>query len=165
MWTVIKFDRKKFSFFKNELRNKLSTEHFLYYPKLLVRKYKNNKLIKKEYNMLGDYIFCYDKKLANGEILAQLKFVKGLKYILNGSSASQDEIKQFIKTCKEFENKSGYITQNIFQLQKDQKYKFVSGPFIDKIFQIINIQQNKIQILLGDLKTTIKKKEFLFNPI
>ena len=165
MWTVIKFDRKKFSFFKNELRNKLSTEHFLYYPKLLVRKYKNNKLIKKEYNMLGDYVFCYDKKLENNEILAKLKFVKGLKYVLSGSLSSQEEIKKFIKTCKEFENKNGYITQNIFQLREDQKYKFASGPFIDKIFQIINIQENKIKILLGDLKTTIKKKEFLFNPI
>ena len=165
MWTVIKFDRKKFSFFKNELRNKLSTEHFLYYPKLLVRKYKNNKLIKKEYNMLGDYVFCYDKKLENNEILAKLKFVKGLKYVLSGSLSSQEEIKKFIKTCKEFENKNGYITQNIFQLREDQKYKFVSGPFIDKIFQIIHIQQNKIKILLGDLKTTIKKKEFLFNPV
>ena len=165
MWTVIKFDRKKFNFFKNELKDKLGNDHFLYYPKLLVHKYKNNKLIKREYNMLGDYVFCYDKKLENSEILVQLKFVKGLKYILNGSSTSQDEIQKFIETCKKFENKNGYITQNIFQLQKDQKYKFASGPFIDKIFQIINIQQNKIKILLGDLKTTIKKKEFLFNPV
>ena len=115
--------------------------------------------------MLGDYVFCYDKKLENNEILAKLKFVKGLKYILSGTLSSQEEIKKFIKTCKQFENKNGYITQNIFQLREDQKYKFASGPFIDKIFQIINIQENKIKILLGDLKTTIKKKEFLFNPI
>ena len=101
----------------------------------------------------------------NDEILAKLKFVRGLKYILSGSLSAQTEIKKFIETCKEFENKNGYITQNIFQLKEDQKYKFVSGPFINKIFQIINIQQNKIKILLGDLKTTIKKKEFLFNPV
>ena len=52
-----------------------------------------------------------------------------------------------------------------FQLQLDLKYKFASGPFIDKIFQIINIQQNKIKILVGEIKTTIKKNEFLFNPL
>ena len=165
MWTVIKFDRKKFHFFKKEIQGKLSKKNFLYYPKLLVHKYKNNKLIKKEYNMLGDYVFCYDKELQNDEILAKLKFVRGLKYILSGSLSAQTEIKKFIETCKEFENKNGYITQNIFQLKEAQKYKFVSGPFINKIFQIINIQQNKIKILLGDLKTTIKKKEFLFNPV
>ena len=28
---------------KNELKDKLSNDHFLYYPKLLVHKYKNNK--------------------------------------------------------------------------------------------------------------------------
>ena len=28
----------------------------------------NNKLIKKEYNILGDYIFCYDKKLENDKV-------------------------------------------------------------------------------------------------
>ena len=165
MWTIIKFDRKKFDFFKNELKTKLSDDHFLYSPKLLIHKYRNNKLIKKEYNILGDYIFCYDKKLENKEVLGKLKFVKGLKYILNGFSSSQDEIVKFINKCKEFENGKGYITQNFFQLQKDLKYQFVSGPFADKIFQIINIQQNKIKILMGNLKTTINKKELLFNPI
>ena len=54
--------------------------------------------------------------------------------------------------------------QNFFQLQKDLKYQFVSGPFVDKIFQIINIQQKGIKILMGNLKTTINKKDFLFNP-
>lgn len=165
MWIIIKFDKKKFNFFKKELKSKLSCDHTLYSPKLLVNKYKNNKLVKREYNVLGDYIFCYDKNLKNKEILTQLQFVKGLKCILNGFLSAQNEIEEFIKKCKKFENHSGYITQNFFQLQEDLKYKFVSGPFVDKIFQIINIQQNKIKILMGDFKTTIKKKEFLFNPI
>ena len=96
--------------------------------------------------------------------MAKLKFIKGLKYILNGFSSSQAEIAKFINKCKKFENSKGYIVQNFFQLQKDLKYQFVSGPFIDKIFQIINIQQNRIKILMGNLKTTINKKDFLFNP-
>ena len=165
MWTIIKFDVKNFDFFKKELKIKLSCDHVLYCPKLLIHKYKNNKLIKKEYNILGDYVFCYDTKLQNKEILAQLKFVKGLKYILNGFSSSQEEIVKFINKCKKFENRNGYIEQNFFQLQENSKYKFASGPFIDTIFKIISIQQNKIKILMGDLKTTIKKKDFLFNPV
>ena len=165
MWAIIKFDKKNFNFFKRELKMKLSCEHVLYCPKILIQKYKNNKLIEKEYNILDDYVFCYDKKLNNKEILFKLKFVKGLKYILEGFSSSQEEIVEFINKCRELENNKGYITQNFFNLQKDLRYKFVSGPFVNKIFQIINIQQNKVKILMGDLKTTIKKKEFLFNPI
>ncbi len=165
MWTIIKFDSKNYNFFKSDLKKKLSCEYVLYCPKLLIIKYKNNKLIKKEYNILGDYIFCYDKKLEKQETLAQLKFVKGLKYILTGFSNSQDEIIQFINQCKKYEDSNGYITQNFFQPQKNLKYKFASGPFVNKIFQIINIQKNKIKILMGDLKTTIKKKDFLFNPV
>ena len=165
MWIIIKFDKKKFNFFKNELTNKLSCDHVLYCPKLLIQKNKNNKIINKEYNILGDYIFCYDKKLKNKGILNQLKFVRGLKYILDGFMSTQEEIEFFIKKCKKLENQKGYITQNLFQLEQNLKYKFASGPFIDKIFQIINIQQNKIKILLGEIKTTIKKNEFLFNPL
>ena len=165
MWIIIKYDSQNFDFFKKELETKLSCDYDLYCPKLLVQKYKNNKLIKKEFNILGDYIFCYDKKLKNKEILAKLKFVKGLKYILSGFTSSQNEIVKFINQCKKFENTEGYITQNFFKLQEESKYKFVSGPFVNTIFQIINIQKNKIKILMGDLKTTIKRKDFLFNPI
>ena len=165
MWAVIKFDAKNFDFFKRELKTKLSCNHVLYCPKLLIQKYKNNKLIKKEYNILGDYVFCYDKKFQNEEILTKLKFVKGLKCILGGFSLYQEEIVKFINQCKKFENHNGYITQNFFQPQEDLKYKFISGPFVNTIFQIINIQKNKIKISMGDLKTTIKKEDFLFNPI
>jgi len=165
MWTVIKFDKKKFNFFKNELKLKLGCDHILYCPKILMHKYKDNKLIKNEYNILGDYVFCYDKRLGNKEILAKLKFVKGLKYILSGFSSSQEEISKFIDKCKEFEDKEGYITQNFFNINRNSKCKFLSGPFVNKIFQIINIEQNNIRILMGNLKTTIKKKEFLFNPL
>ena len=165
MWAIVKFDKKKFDFFKRELRTKLGHNHILYSPKILINKYKNNKLIKKEFGVLGDYVFLYDKKLKDKEILAELQFAKGLKHILSGFSFYQKEIVKFINRCKEFENESGHITQNFFDIQETAKYKFMSGPFVNKIFQIINIQQNKIKILIGDLKTTIKKKEFLFNRI
>ena len=47
----------------------------------------------------------------------------------------------------------------------DKYYKFSSGPFTDKIFKIIELQKNKIDILMGNIKTKIKKKEFLFTPL
>ena len=50
-------------------------------------------------------------------------------------------------------------------MELKRSYKFISGPFIEKIFTIIKIQQSKIDILIGDLKTSVKKQEFLFSPI
>ena len=52
MWAIVKFDKKKFDFFKRELRNKLGHNHILYSPKILINKYKNNKLIKKEFQFI-----------------------------------------------------------------------------------------------------------------
>ena len=47
----------------------------------------------------------------------------------------------------------------------NSNYKFLTGPFAEKIFKIISLQKNKINILMGNLKTTIDKKEFFFNPV
>ena len=33
------------------------------------------------------------------------------------------------------------------------------------IFKIIDLQKNKIQVLIGDLKTSINRKDFLFSPL
>ena len=74
-------------------------------------------------------------------------------------------MKKFIERCKNLENERGIITQNLFELNINSKFKFNSGPFIDKIFKIVNFEKNKINILIGDIKTTINKKEFLFNPL
>ena len=41
----------------------------------------------------------------------------------------------------------------------------MTGPFVEKIFQIINYQKGKLKILIGNLHTTIKPKEYLFRPI
>ena len=61
--------------------------------------------------------------------------------------------------CKSSE-KDGYLSYNFYKLNLNGKYKFTTGPFVEKIFQIINMQKNKIDILMGNLKTTIKKKSF-----
>ena len=59
----------------------------------------------------------------------------------------------------------GRISPGFLNIILNKNYKFNSGPFSEKIFKIIGLQRNKIDILLGNLKTTINKKEFSFSPL
>ena len=77
---------------------------------------------------------------------------------------SQKEIKEFVGKCKNTE-KDGYLYPDFFNLFKDKKYKFNSGPFADTIFKIINFRKNEIDILMGNLKTTVNRQKFLFYPV
>tara|TARA_B100000427_G_C15188301_1_gene454805 strand:+ start:111 stop:608 length:498 start_codon:yes stop_codon:yes gene_type:complete len=165
MWTIIKIDKKYLGLLKRELDKKLGAGLDIYNPKLCVEKYYKNKLIRKELTLLGDYIFCFHNQFSNPNILNSLRFTKGLKYFLNGFDQSQIEIKNFISKCKESENNDGYLTQKFYQMCLNNNYKFTSGPFTDQIFKIINLQKNKIDILIGSIKTNIGKDKFLFRPV
>ena len=165
MWTIIKIDKKKIDFLKKDFQDKIGEKLDFYNPKLKITKYNRNKLIYKEVNLLGDYLFCYIEGIEEKLTVNKLKFSRGLKYFLNGFIEFQDEIKQFINECKKHENNDGYITHNFFPLVKNKTYKFSTGPFVDKIFRIINLDGKKIEILLGGLNTTIKKDKYLFNPV
>ena len=165
MWTVLKFDKKSLSLLREDLSKKLGKDFKIYIPKLRIQRYKNNKLITKEFNLLGDYLFCFHKNLKNEKVLNSLKFARGLKYFLDGFVVSQHEIEKFIKKCRESESKEGYLSRDFFDIDINKKYKFSSGPFADKIFKIINLQKDRIRILMGNIKTTIKNKEFLFIPV
>ena len=116
MWTIIKIDKKKQNFFKEELTKKLGSAAVLYSPKINIQNYIKNKLIDKKIDLLGDYIFCFHNDFKDQKILNKLKFVKGLKYFLNGFSQSQNEIESFIIRCKKSENGHGYLTKNIYRL-------------------------------------------------
>ncbi len=164
MWAIIKFDQKKLEHLKKDISNKLGNDFKVYNPKLLIQKYKKNKLVKKEFNLLGDYLFCYHKDFKNPLTLKKIQFCKGLKYVLGGFIKSQSQINEFIKKCRSLENKEGFLSPNFYQLQLNNNYKFVSGPFAENIFKIVSLQKNKIDILMGNIKTTIKKGKFLFNP-
>ena len=131
MWTAIKFDKKNFHLLKEDFLKKIGKEFIIYRPKIFIQKYKNNKLINKEVDLLGDYLFCFHKNFCKKSTINQLEFSRGLKYFLNG----------FIELQQDVQN------------------------FVEKFFKIINLQKNKIDILIGNLKTTIDKKEFLFTPI
>jgi len=164
MWIVAKYDRKKINFFLDDLKKKLNGEVLIYSPKVKIEKLYKKKLVSKEFNILGDYIFCYNPKFENQNIFNQIKFTEGLKYFLNGFKKSQKEIKEFIEKCKKSENKNGFISSDFFDIEVNKKYKFNSGPLLNLIFQVIDVQKTKFKILMGDKVTTIKKG-YLFSPL
>ena len=165
MWAILKFEKNNLALLKDNLNQKLGKDLKIYIPKLRIQKFKNNKLKSKEINLLGDYMFCFHTNLKEKKIVNSLRYTRGIKYFLEGFCQSQMEIEKFIKKCKDSENKEGFLSRDFFDLNINSKYRFSSGPFTDKIFQIINLQRNKIKVLIGDIKTTIKKKEFLFTPL
>ena len=165
MWTIIKFDKKEIALLKKDFKEKLGKDFKIYSPKIATQKYTKNKLVKKEFDILGDYLFCYHKNFNKPEIINTLKFARGLKYFLDGFVESQDEIVKFINKCRNSEDKEGYLSKNFYELFVNCKYKFSSGPFAEMIFKIVGLQKNKIEILLGNLKTTIKREEFLYRPL
>ncbi len=165
MWAILKFDKKNLSLLKKDLKNKLDKNLKFYSPKIKIQKFKNNKLVSKELNLMGDYLFCYHESLKCTNKINTLKFTRGLKYFLNGFKDTQKDIEVFIENCKNSENDEGFLSKEFFEIELNKKYKFSSGPFTEKIFQIINLQKNKIKILMGDLKTTIRRKDYLFSPL
>lgn len=165
MWTVLKFDKKSINLLTQDLKNKLGKDLKIYLPKLRIQKYHNNKLINKEISLLGDYIFCFHKDFKFKSTINSLRFIRGLKYFLDDFNSSQEDLEKFVRKCKGSECENGFISRDFFDLDLYKKYKFMSGPFSNKIFQIIDLQRNKIKVLMGSLNTTIKRKEFLFAPI
>ena len=66
--------------------------------------FRKNKLIKKELNLLGDYLFYYNKSFSKDIILNKMKYTRGVKNLLNGLDKSQNEINEFVKKCQNLEN-------------------------------------------------------------
>ena len=165
MWTIIKYDRKFIEILKKELKNKIDSDIKFYNPKISVQKFKKNKLIYKEYDLLGDYLFCYHKNFKQNKNIVNYKYIRGLKYFLKGYKLAQSEIETFIYNCKINEDEKGNLKSNFYELFLDKKYKFLSGPFSEKIFNITLIQKEKIEVAIGNLKTKIKRNKYLFCPI
>jgi hypothetical protein len=165
VWTIIKFNKKKLNSLKEDFSNKFGKDYKIYIPKLMCQKYRNNKIVKKEINLLGDYMFCFHSSFENTKIINTLNNLRGLKYFLTGFKDSQKEIMDFINQCKNSENKDGFLSYKFYNLKLNKSYRFFSGPFTNKIFKIIELQKNKIHILMGNLKTTVKKEDFLIQPV
>lgn len=165
MWIVVKYKLNEFGLLRKELKNKLGEDTIIYRPKIVYRNFTKNKTTYKEFNILGDYFFCFNKKFEDQLTLKNLNFLRGLKYILNGFRFSQIDISDFIKKCKNLENDKGLISKNIYELSFNKLYKFLNGPFNNKIFKILQINKNFLNISIGEINATVNRDKLLFSPI
>lgn len=166
MWIIVKYKCNYLDFFKSEIRKKFENIEF-YLPKIKLFKnhYKNNKVISKEYKILGDYVLCYHSSFSNSSLLKKISNIRGAKYFLNGYLNCQKEIIEFINMCKINEDEKGYLTQSFFGFKLYKKFKFLDGPFYNMIFKIIEVQKNKFKIVLQNKTTTLNKADYLFTSI
>jgi hypothetical protein len=166
MWAIIKFNKKDLNLLKEDLGKKLGSAPEIYIPKLQLQYVRQNKHFKKDFFILGDYLFCFHESFKSMKVITSLKYCKGLVYFLDGFKSSQREIKNFIFKCSSNEDKKGYLKQTFFELCTKKDFKFVSGPFTDVLFKIISIQKNKLEILVGNIVMTISdKKNYLYRPV
>ena len=166
MWTVAKVKKNQINTFKKNSSDLLGEKIKFYTPKIEYTRYLKNKVKKFDKLILENYIFCYNEKFSDYKNINKLKFIKGLEYFIEGHYQNQKEIIRFIDYCKSFENKEGYITSAFFKSLVSKKAKFVSGPFANMMFEIIERQKNKLKILVGNIVTTISdKKNYLYRPI
>ena len=164
MWVLLKYKIKEFKTLKKNLIEKLDEKVQFYIPKIKCQKFKNNKFESYKKPILDDYMFCYHSKFNDPKSFHKLKNTKGLKYFLENSVINQIELNNFILRCRENEI-NGFLTQDFFDVINNQKAIFISGPFTNMIFKIINQQHNSIKIRLGNFKMTLSKKDYLFRPV
>ena len=142
MWVVAKTKKKELHIFKKELIKRFGSQIKFYIPKIQYQIFTNNKLKKIDKFILENYVFCYHENLKQNKIINEIQFLKGLEYFLSGYHQNQKEIIKFINHCKSFENKEGYLTQAFFKTMIMRKAQFVTGPFANMIFEILeNIPQ------------------------
>lgn len=166
MWIVVNYKTKEINILKKNLKKKLGNAPDYFIPKIEYQKSIGNKFKTFQKNLLEGYLICFDKKFRQRNIINDLKFMKGLNYLLNGYENNQDEILSFVKKCKKFQNREGYLTQEFFEESNFNKGKFVSGPFTNLIFDVLSKNSKKTEILIGKYKTTISKNSnFLYRPI
>ena len=162
MWIVAKVKLKNLNTFKKNLIEKLGKDIQFYHPKIKYHRYFGDRVKKIEKFVLDNYIFCHHVKFKKSSYVNEVRFLKGLEYFLNGYNQNQSEIIEFIEYCQAFENKEGYLTQAFFKTISIKKAKFISGPFINMIFEILEKQKNKLKILIGNIITTIPDKKNYF---
>jgi hypothetical protein len=165
MWAILQIDIKKIHLFKKELDKKINSESEIYSPQLLIKTYGYNKLIEKKIPVLGNYVFCRNKKFDNIKIFNQLNFLIGFKSTIFGHVETQKEIIDFINHCKKCENKNGLLENNFLNFDSEKTYKFKSGVFANNIFKILTIQKNRLEILMGKLKINTNIKKTLAFPV
>lgn len=165
MWIIIKFKQNQFHTLKQEFKKKLEIEPNFFFPKLKFQKIKKNKLISYVSPLLGDYIFCYHPKFSNENILRNVNYLKGVKFLLNGFRNYQKDILNFIKRCGSSEDENGYIKQTFFNFVAIENIKFLSGPFTNVIFKIMKRQKDSMKVSNGNVNISFSIERYLFQAV
>ena len=165
MWTIVKFNKKSLNLLKQDFIKLLGKDVMFYSPKLKLDKYIKNKLYYKESYLLDDYLLCFHESFKDKSVINSLKYSKGLKYFLGNFKEGQQEIIEFVKKCQMNEDKNGFIKQCFFEFKENGIFQFLTGPFLNKGFEIISEQNSKIKILIGKLTATVSKENYLFRPV
>jgi len=155
MWIVIKYKKNELKTLKDSFCKILGDMPEFYSPKMKIEKYVNNKLKIFEKNILDNYLICKHTKFRDHKIINLLKNSRGLSYFLQGYEFNQKELNTFIQFCKLNEDSNGFLLQDFFRVSEKNKAKFVSGPFTQMIFDIIEKRGNKLKILLNKMNMTI----------
>lgn len=166
MWIVLKYKSNEINILKENLKKILGNNPIYFTPKIEYQKNLGNKFKTFSKTILEGYLICYDIKFKNPNIINRLKFCKGIKSLLDGFKNNQDEIINFVKKCKKFENSKGFLTQKFFENNNFSRGKFDSGPFTNLIFDIISKNSRNLEILIGKYKTSISNNSnYLYRPI
>jgi hypothetical protein len=167
MWIVAKYKTKELNILKESFLKVLGEMPEFYNPKIKYERYINNKLKTFEKSILDNYLICKHEKFKEREFLNILKNSRGLNYFLSGYEFNQKEINKFINFCKSNEDANGFLTQNFFKIKKSKKAKFISGPFTEMIFHIIEDRGKKLKVLVNNMNITISKdsNNFLYSYI
>ncbi len=165
MWIVIKIKKNSFDFFSKNLSNAMGSKLKLYYPIYCIDKKKNKHVTKKFYNLLGNYIFCYHPNFKDFNFVEKIKYIKGIDQILNSFKNDQFNIENFINFCKKNETKEGILNSNFFKNLISLRGKFLNGPFVNMIFDIVKKDKNILNLVIGNLKIkACLKNNLVFYP-
>ena len=166
MWAIIKYKKREYESLVADLKKKLDNKIIFYNPKVkYLKKIKNKEKVFENF-ILGGYAFCFYEKFKEKEFLSELKFTKGLEYFLEGYIQNQAQISQFIKLCKDNEDKEGGLQQNFFSILQATKIRFLNGPFSNLIFDILEKRKNKIKTTFGSMTVIINKKSnYFYSPL
>jgi hypothetical protein len=166
MWIVAKVKIKDLNTFKKNLAEKIGDDIKFYHPKIQYHKYFGDKVKRFEKFILENYIFCYHAKFKKSNSVNEVKFLIGLEYFLEGYNQNQNNIVKFIEYCRTFENEEGYLKPSFFNKMVKTKGQFISGPFTNMMFEIIERQKKKLKVLVGNVITTISDStDYLYRPI
>ena len=157
MWVVLKYKKSELGFLEHDFKKKLGDLPIIFRPRIKYQKLIRNKLQFFENDVLDDYLICYHEKFKNLKILSILKNLRGLKYFLNHSHNNQKEIISFINYCKNNQGEDGFLKQSFFSIANKAKAKFISGPFAQIMFDVLDNQEKKLKVLINNLNITISK--------